>query len=338
MLADAQSLSYQPAPLGTRDARATVAAELSRRGARVSAGRVVMTASSSESYSLLLKLLCDPGQSVLVPAPSYPLFDYLAALESVQTRPYRLDEHNGFALDITSVRHAIEPHTRAVVVVSPNNPTGTYLCRDELAELAELCREHQLAIIGDEVFADYPLGERPANAASVLDQDRALGFCLGGLSKSIGLPQLKLGWMALCGPDTLAHDALARLELICDTYLSVATPVQNALPALLERGAVVQAQIQARVRRNAHRLRGAAEAVPAITVLPARGGWYGVVRVPAVRPEEELVLELLERDHVLVHPGYFFDFAHGTFVVVSLLPRPEVFDRGVSRLLARLCE
>jgi alanine-synthesizing transaminase len=222
---------------------------------------------------------------------------------------------------------------RAVILVSPNNPTGSCVTTGDLRRTASLCRAHGLALIGDEVFADYPLDAGGCAPASVLAQDGALTFGLGGLSKSVGLPQVKFGWIGVNGPDELVRQALDRLELMCDTYLSVATPVQMAAPALMADGAAVRAQIVERVRRNYRVLNSEADAHPSCRVLPSEAGWYAVVRVPATRSEEAIVLELLERERVLVHPGYFFDFPQEAFLVVSLLPEPEVFRTAAARML-----
>ena len=335
-LATSSALRYDPQALGTRGARQAVVTDLRRRGLASSSDRVVITASTSEAYSLLFKLLCDPGDEVLVPAPSYPLFEFLAALDCVTIRPFRIDYHGEWVCDLDGLRRATTPRTRAVVVVNPNNPTGSYVRRPELDAIAAHCTAHGLALIGDEVFAEYVLDVDPRRTCSVLSQRGPLTFSLGGLSKSLGLPQVKLGWMVVGGPDDLARKALERLDLICDSYLSVSTPVQEALPALLSQGAVVRSLIRERTTRNYHALRDLATACPSVTVLPAEGGWSAVLQVAAMQSEESLVLQLLEQDHVLVHPGYFFDFPREAFVIVSLLPAPEVFDRAIARVLARV--
>jgi aspartate/methionine/tyrosine aminotransferase len=335
-LAQPSALSYVPEPFGLPSARDAVVGDFRRRGMTVPRERVVLTASTSEAYSMLFKLLCNPGDEVLVPAPSYPLFEYLASLDSVRPRTYQLEYHGAWSLDIDGLRHATSERTRAVIVVSPNNPTGSYLKRAELDALEIHCRAQGLALIGDEVFAEYVLDAELARTSSVLAQRQALTFSLGGLSKGLGLPQLKLGWMVAAGPEELVRPALERLELICDTYLSVATPVQAGLPALLRDGAAIRTGIRDRVTRNYRALLGAAPRYPSVDVLPAEGGWYAVIQVPSMQSEESLALQLLEQDHVLVHPGYFFDFPREAFLVLSLLPRPEVFDRAVTRVLERV--
>jgi aspartate/methionine/tyrosine aminotransferase len=333
-LAAPASLAYEPHPFGLPAAREAVAAELGRSGARVDPARVILTASTSEAYTFLFKLLCDPGDEVLVPVPSYPLFEHLTRLELVEVRPYPLEYHGTWSVDLDALDRALTARTRAVLVVSPNNPTGSLLTRHDLGGLAARCASRGLALIGDEVFTDYLLAAR-AERARVLDQDEALTFSLGGLSKSAGLPQVKLGWMVAGGPAPIVEAALARLEIVCDAFLSVSTPVQQAADALLAAGRLVRERILQRVEGNLRVLAGLADDHPACSVLRVEGGWSAVVRVPATRTEEALVLELLERDHVLVHPGYFFDFPHEAFVVVSLLPEPDAFREGAGRLLAR---
>jgi len=329
------ALVYEPEPFGLRSARDAVAADFARRGRRVDADRIVLTASTSEAYAYLFKLLCEPGDTVLVPAPSYPLFEHLATLEGVRPVPYLLDADDGWSLDPDEVVSRLSPVTRAVVVVSPNNPTGTFLTRGELDVLVTICADRGLALVGDEVFFDYPLDECRSRIASVLDQTRVLAFSLGGLSKSAGLPQVKLGWIAAGGPDVVVAQALSRLEIIADTYLSVSSPVQHAASALLAGAASRRAAIQARIAGNLEVLRGLVAAHPACRVGRVEGGWSAVVQVPRTEGEEALVLRLLAEDGVLVHPGYFFDFPREAFIVLSLLPEPRTFGEGARLALAR---
>jgi hypothetical protein len=332
-LAGAAALEYEPQPLGLWPARAAVAAEFRRRGIVVSADRVALTSSTSEAYALLFKLFCDAGQCVLAPRPSYPLVEHLARFESVSVAPYGLDYHGVWRVDLDSVKRA-PPGVRALLVVSPNNPTGSFLHRDDLAALAAMAAERGWAIIGDEVFADYPLDPAP-HAASVLAQSDVLTCALGGLSKSAGLPQVKLGWIGFGGPAAAVDETLAAYEVVADTYLSVCTPVQIAAASLVERGAAVRDQIRARIAGNLAALRRLATAFPSVRVLTVEGGWSAVLRVPAVGSEESLTLELAEQDGVVVHPGYFFDFATEAFLVVSLLVEPRAFEAGAARVLAR---
>ncbi|HZR10551.1 MAG TPA: pyridoxal phosphate-dependent aminotransferase [Myxococcales bacterium] len=320
-----QAPVYEPDPRGLPVARAAVA-----KLQRVSPEQVILTASTSEAYSWLFKLLCAAGDEVLVPEPSYPLFGYLTALECVRAVPYALRWDGEWHLDPAALRFS--PRTRAVLVVSPGNPTGAYLKEDERRALASLCRENGCALICDEVFAEYPAFEDPRRARSAATYDDVLAFSLSGLSKTAGLPQLKLAWIAAGGPG--APEALARLELIADTYLSVGTPVQLAAPELLARRNIFQRAVETRLRDNRAALSAVRAPGAPWDVLRAEGGWSAVLSVPRSRGEEAWALALLDAG-VLVHPGYFFDFPEGAHLVLSLLPEPEAFARGV-RILARV--
>jgi hypothetical protein len=330
------SLRYEPEPRGLAVAREAVAADFARRGAPVGADRVLLTASTSEAYALLFKLLCDPGDAVLVPRPGYPLFDYLAGLESVRVDHYPLEHEGEWRIDVAAAAQALRPETRAIVVISPNNPTGSFTKRDEASRLRSLCAERGLGLISDEVFADFAFGDDPRRAGSLAEDGPCLAFALGGLSKSCGLPQLKLAWLAASGPPDLREEALARLEIAADAFLSVATPVQRAAPALLARAAELRVPIQERVRRNREALRAALGRVSPASLLDPEGGWYAVLRVPGTMSEEERVTRLVAEHGVLVHPGYFFDFPRGAHLVLSLLTPPREFAEGLDLLLARL--
>jgi len=329
--------TYAPEPFGLRSARDAVAADYARRGETIDPDRIVLTASTSEAYTLLFKLLCAPdGDAVLVPTPSYPLFEQLTALDGVRSVPYRLEYHGRWTLAPGELDRVWTDRVRAVLAVSPNNPTGSILSGDERRQISQRCADRGAALIVDEVFIDYPLNASPPRETVVDATAPCLTFRLGGLSKSAGLPQVKLGWIAVDGPPALVDEALERLEIICDAYLSVATPVQVAAPALIAAGADVRRQIVARVQGNDCALRSAASGHPAVDVLPGDAGWAAVVRVPSTRSEEDLVVELIEEDRILVHPGFFFDFPHEAFVVLSLLPEPAVFADGVRRMLERV--
>ena len=326
-LSDRRSLRYEPSPTGLPEAREAVSAYYARRGHTVSPERILLTASTSEAYAYLFKLLASPGDQILVPRPSYPLFDFLAALESVEVVRYPLIYHDGWSVDFDALGHAVTPRTRAVVVVNPNNPTGSFLKHDDLRRLADV----GLPILSDEVFSDYAFGPDPARLATLVDVTSPPVFCLSGLSKVAGLPQMKLGWI-------VANDAQAfdRLELIADTYLSVATPVQHAAARLLAAGERIRASIAARVRYNLGVLQTCVARRPELTLLRVEGGWYATLQVPSLRSEEEWALELLERYDVLVQPGYFYDFDREAFLVLSLLPPPDAFQAGIDRLGAAL--
>jgi aspartate/methionine/tyrosine aminotransferase len=333
-LGDRRGLSYQPEPLGLLEARQAVSADFARRNVRAPAERTVLTASTSEAYSLLFRILCDPGDEILVPRPSYPLFEHLTRLDAVVAVPYDLEYHGAWSVNIASVQEAVSARTRALLVVNPNNPTGSFVSAAEADRLSNICAAADAAIIADEVFADYawtPSGV--VRSGLFVSRDDVLTFTLGGLSKSAGLPQVKLGWMVAGGPADVVTAALARLEFACDTYLSVSTPVQLAAAELLERGLALRRQIQARVTGNYATLTARATGTPACRVLQGDGGWYAVIQIPSIGTEEDVVLTLLTEDGVLVHPGYFFDFSSASFLVASLLPRPDVFADGISRVL-----
>jgi alanine-synthesizing transaminase len=324
--------AYQPTPRGLPHARAAVSADYGRRGAAVDPDRILLTASSSESYALLFKLLGNPGQSVLVPEPSYPLFDYLACLEGLTPRPYRLAFDGRWHIDFSTLRFE---DAAAVVVVSPNNPTGSYLSSGDCDRLAELAAQHGLPIIADEVFADFPLRPAPDCVLALAGRaSPALTFSLGGLSKASGLPQMKLGWIAASGPGDLIARALPKLELVADTYLSVGAPVQWALPSLLALGADIRTRIRARIERNLRALEDSIGPASPCTLLPSEAGWSAIVRVPEVMSDEEWAVHLLREHGVLVQPGYFFDLHLGACLVVSLLSATDAFDAGIACMLS----
>jgi len=320
-------VTYVPDPLGLESAREAVVALWRERGVPADPARVVMTASTSEAYAFAFKLFCDPGDEVLVPSPSYPLFEHLARLESVMPVPYRLGYDGAWFIDVPAVERAISAKTRAIVIVSPNNPTGSFVKRDELRALEKL----GLPLISDEVFGDYALTDDPRRARSALEAEGALVVALDGLSKLAGLPQVKLAFMTLGGPARLVDQAMPRLELIADTFLSPSTPVQRALPALLRSRTATAGALRARGIENFGRLRTRLDGT-SITVLPVEGGWTAIVRLPSTRTDEEWTLSLLERG-VVVQPGYFFDFEGPPHVVVSLITDPEIFIEGIERLV-----
>lgn len=334
-LSDPAALTYAPAPFGLPEARAAVAADFARRGHTVAPDRIALTASTSEAYSLLFKILCDSKDEVLVPHPSYPLFEHLTRLDDVVAVPYELEYHGTWTVDRDSLARGFSDRTRAVLIVNPNNPTGNFVSPADLDVIAAHCAAHQAAIISDEVFADYALSEGTA-AASLLDRGDVPGFTMGGLSKSVGLPQVKLAWIALSGNDSDIDVARARLELVADTYLSVSTPVQVAAERLLQDGAAVRHDIQTRIRENHAHLQRVFGAQSACRLLHAEAGWYAVLQVPTIVSEEDLVLGLLEEQHVLVHPGYFFDFPRESFLILSLLTPPAAFAEGVDRVRRRV--
>jgi aspartate/methionine/tyrosine aminotransferase len=316
-LADARLLRYDPEPRGLLSAREAV----SKYYGNVAVSRLLLTASTSEAYAYLFKLLCDPGDEILSPRPSYPLFEFLAGLESVRVVQYPLRYDGVWHIDFDALEHAIGPRTKAIVVVNPNNPTGSFLKREEWSRL----QEFGIPILSDEVFSDYAFSHDDSRVRSLTDVPEVLTFSMSGLSKIAALPQMKLGWIVTSGP---GHEAaLDRLELIADTYLSVATPVQIALPRLLDLSVKIRSQILDRTRANLALLRRTT--VP----LHVEGGWYATLQVPRTRTEEDWALTLLDRRDVLVQPGFYFDFESEAFLVLSLLTSTEVFAEGLRRLV-----
>lgn len=315
-LSDPLSLRYDPEPRGLLSARQAVANYYQE----VPASRILLTASTSEAYAYLFKLLCDPGDEIVSPRPSYPLFEFLAGLECVRVVQYPLRYDGVWHIDFDALSRAITPRTRAIVIVNPNNPTGSFLKRDEWIQL----QKFGIPIISDEVFSDYAFAPDPTRVPSLTDAQGVLTFSMSGLSKVAALPQMKLGWIVASGPGH--EEALSRLELIADTYLSVAAPVQHALPRLLEVSVDLREQILTRTRANLARL---AELRP----LRVEGGWYAIVQVPRTRSEEDWALSLLARRDVLVQPGFYFDFESEAVLVLSLLTPLEIFAEGVDRLM-----
>ncbi len=335
-LADPRSLRYEPAAAGMPAARAAVSDYyLASLAADVSPDRILLTASTSEAYAFVFKLLADPGDEVLVPSPSYPLFDYLAALDAVRVVQYPLVYQGSWSIDFDALTRSITSRSRAIVLVNPNNPTGSFLKRFELGALLALCRKHSLALISDEVFTDYAFHDDPRLVRSLTGIDEVLTFCLSGLSKVAALPQLKLGWIVTNGPPGDREQAFERLELIADTYLSVSAPVQWAAPALLGLRDPLQRQILGRAIANQSFLANQIGPTSPWNLLATEGGWYAILEAPRIQSEEEWVLNLLTEDGVLVQPGFFFDFEREAFLVISLLTPEDVFREGIRRILAR---
>ena len=326
------ALQYEPDPNGLETARRAVSDYYSSRRNSVAVQDIVLTASTSEAYSYIFRMLCDPGEEVLIPAPSYPLFSFLADIEDVRLVRYPLLYDHGWQIDFHALQHAITQQTRGLVVVNPNNPTGHFVSREDVAKLNKICSAHEIAIIADEVFLDFPLGG--VSPVSMADNPGALTFTMSGLSKICGLPQMKLAWVITSGPQELKCQALQRLELIADTYLSVSTPVQLATPALLEMRRGFQNALMTRVQKNLAELDRQIKAYSNCTRLQLEGGWYAVLRVPATRTDEDAAVELVETKHVYVHPGRFYDFPSDGFFVVSLIVKEDEFADGIRRLLS----
>ena len=335
-----EALSYDPQPKGLLAAREAVASYYTQRGSKVAANDLILTTSTSEAYSFVFRLLCDPGDVVLVPAPSYPLFDFLADLQDVKLAPYELVYDHGWQIDFHSLSKAIEQaeregrRCRAVLVVHPNNPTGSYVKSGEMGELNRICTGKNLAIIADEVFLDYAIvNELPLTFSR---NSEVLTFTLSGLSKISGLPQMKVAWLGVSAPKELKAEAMARLEVIADTYLSMNAPVQWAIPELLEERDSVQAQLMSRVHESLATLDSKLATQKLCRRLDVEGGWYAILRVPATASDEQLAIDLLQQAGVLVQPGHFYDFAANGYLVISLIAAPKIFETGIGRILKHI--
>ena len=335
-LANPKALDYDPQPKGLRSAREAVATYYRDQHAApdFDPEALVLTTSTSEGYSYILRLLCNPGDEVLVPKPSYPLFEFLADLQDVKLVPYPLIYDHGWQIDFPTIHKALTGRTRAIVVVHPNNPTGSYVSEIERSALNELCHEHNLSLIADEVFLDYAHDSVPR--ATFATNQGALTFTLSGLSKISGLPQMKMAWVAASGPKDLVNTVLARLDVIADTYLSMNAPIQLAAPVLLEQRKTIQPQLLDRMRTNLKELDRQLAKQKNCRRLDVEGGWYAVLRVPVTQSDEELTIDILRKRSVLVHPGHFYDFPSDGYLVVSLITSTEDFKEGIGRLLELL--
>jgi len=335
-LANPASMQYEPSPRGLRPAREAIAGYYAESGVRVDPESVILAAGTSEAYSHAMRLLAGPGDEILCPSPSYPLFDFLADINDVKLVHYPLAYDHGWRIDLERLHALFGDRSRAIVVVNPNNPTGSYLSREELATLIELARSHDLALIVDEVFRDYAWAGRSARGArrvvSTAEIDSCLTLTLNGLSKLSALPQMKLAWTVVSGPGEVVAEALWRLEVIADTFLSVATPVQHGAAALLKQGESLRRQILERIRENLAFLDNTLSRGAAMNRLDAQGGWYAILRLPNIRSDEEWAIELLQAAGVYVHPGHFFGFPREGYLVVSLLPEPQRFRLGIEKI------
>jgi alanine-synthesizing transaminase len=332
-LASPRALDYDPQSKGLREAREAVAGYYREEHGvrRTDAEQIILTTSTSEGYSFVFRLLCNAGDELLVPKPSYPLFEFLADLQDVKLAPYELIYDHGWQMDFPSLEKAVTARTRGVVVVHPNNPTGSYVQSGEMETLNSFCREHGLAVIGDEVFLDYGL-ENTEHASFAGNRD-VLTFTLSGLSKIAALPQMKVAWVVTSGPGSEAAEAMGRLEVIADTYLSMNAPLQWATPALLAQRKNIQPQLLERVRANLAELDRQLAAQQACQRLSVDGGWYAVLRVPVTRSDEDLAIELLREKSVLIHPGHFYDFPSDGYLVLSLITPQLEFAEGMTAIL-----
>lgn len=329
--ANVKDFTYRPDALGARESRLAVARYYERRNVAISPSQILLTASTSEAYSLLFKLFCNSGDEILAPLPSYPLFEYLAALESAHVVPYRLVYDGSWYIDFVHFQQQISRRTRAIVVVNPNNPTGSFLKKSEVERLLDLAQQHKLPIISDEVFMDYSFEGGTDRVRTLIGHDPVLSFSLNGLSKAAGMPQMKLAWVALNGPEEEREIARERLELLLDTYLSVGTPVQCALPELLAIGEDIQEQIRVRTAHNLKAVHDLLEGSPSCC-LHCEGGWSAIIQLPRRLSEEEWITRLLDEQHVIAQPSYFFDMASEAYVVVSLITPRDEFLEGIRRV------
>jgi alanine-synthesizing transaminase len=333
-LVNPQAMDYDPQPKGLRGAREAVAGYYRKQHDEIDPDAIVLTTSTSEGYSYVFRLLCNADDEILVPKPSYPLFEFLADLQDVKLVPYPLLYDHGWQIDFPSLYKAVNHRTRAVVVVHPNNPTGSFVADAEGDALNQFCREYNLALIADEVFLDYA-HDGVARATFAAGRE-VLTFTLSGLSKIAGLPQMKLAWIVTSGPEGQLSAALARLEVIADTYLSMNAPVQLAAPVLLEQRQSIQALLLDRVRANLSELDRGLEKQRTCGRLQVDGGWYAILRVPVTQSDEDLAIEILRKLSVLVHPGHFYDFPSDGYLIVSLITPPQDFRHGVARVLELL--
>jgi alanine-synthesizing transaminase len=335
-LSDPKAMDYDPQPKGLLSARQAVVDYYIEHDAscNLSPESVVLTTSTSEGYSYVLRLLCNPDDEILVPKPSYPLFDFLGDLQDVKLVPYPLLYDHAWQIDFPLLEKAVTNRTRAVVLVNPNNPTGSYVSATEREMLNQFCNQHDLSLLVDEVFLDYPLDGNPR--PSFITDQSALTFTLSGLSKISGLPQMKLAWVVTSGPPEIVTAALDRLEVIADTYLSMNAPIQLAAPMLLAQRKNIQPLLMDRVRLNLQEFDRQLEGQKTCRRLEVDGGWYAVLRVPATQSDEDLAIEILRQASVLVHPGHFFDFPSDGYLVFSLITPPEDFRAGTRRILELL--
>jgi len=331
-LADPQSLSYEPEPKGLLAAREVIVGYYADRGDHVAASDMLLTTSTSEAYSFVFRILCNPGDEVLIPTPSYPLFDLLADIQDVRLVRYPLIYDHGWQIAFHALQAALTPRTRAIIVVHPNNPTGHFVKPDERSGLNQICAGRQLAIIADEVFLDFALSSK--RHLSWVANSEVLTFTMSGLSKMCGLPQMKAAWLAASGPKDLKTRALERLEVIADTYLSMNAPIQHAIPEFLQQRHEFQRQLMSRVRGNLAELDRQLATQKACSRLEIEGGWYAVLRVPVTRTDEEVALDLLEKEGVYVHPGHFYDFPADGYLIVSLIGSEQEFGEGIRRLVS----
>lgn len=335
-LRNSNNLIYSPKSRGLQTAREEVVKYYASKNQTVYADRMLLTASSSEAYNYIFRLLFNPGDRVLIPSPSYPLFNYLAQINDADVAlfPLRFEkEKDSWRIDFDHLAAVLTEKTKAIILVNPNNPTGSYIQKDELERLTSICQERNLAIICDEVFTDFPLAMDDNNVTSLVDVDKVLTFVIGGLSKALAMPQMKLSWVCVNGPRDVVDLAMHKLDIIADTFLSVATPPQNALEAWFDARDHIQSQIMTRLQTNLEILISMLTNNPSMHLLPVHGGWYVSIRIDGVEDDEEFAINLLQTKRTYVHPGYLFDFDDSGYIVLSLLTQPEDWKKGIKQLL-----
>jgi len=329
------NLIYEPSPQGKSSTRDVIAQYYKTKNQEVPGNRIFLTSSTSEAYSYLFRLLVDVKAQVLFPRPSYPLFQFLGDLNDIQLNYYSLTYDGQWQIDWPDFKNTIGQKTKAIVLVNPNNPTGNFLKKDDISKLNEICQQKNIVLICDEVFWDFAF-DQTKEYESLVNNEQVLTFTLGGLSKTLGLPQMKLSWIIINGPEKLVHDSIKRLEIISDTYLSVNTPTQNALARWISKKDEIQKEILTRIKQNLTFLHSQVHASSHCQFYNVEGGWYVVIKIPSMLSEEEWVLKFLEDDHVYVHPGYYFDFEQEAFIIICLLPPPQMLQQGIERIINRI--
>jgi len=330
-----ENLEYRPEPKGLESSREAIQKYYQERRIKISSNQLFLTSSTSEAYSFLFRLLANAGDHVLFPTPSYPLFQFLVDINDLEMGTYSLKADDQWQIDFEDLEASITAKTKIIVLVNPNNPTGSYMKADELEKLNEICLQNRLCLLSDEVFWDYSFG--PDNQGVSLMQNVTVpSFVLGGISKTLGLPQMKLSWIAMDGPTEFISEASQRLEIISDTYLSVNTPTQNALADWMQKRPKIQDEIRQRLNDNRARLISEIKNDEVLSLCHGEGGWYSILKIPSTYSEEEWVLKFLREDQVYVHPGYFFDFENQAHIVVSLLTPSDTFQKGIQKILKRI--
>lgn len=326
-----KNLDYDPNPRGLVNAREAIAGYYAAKNIRVTPEQIFLTSSTSEAYNFIFRLLANPGDNVLIPQPSYPLIDYLAAISDVELKKYALRYADRWRTDFDSLTGLADTRTKAILLVHPNNPTGHYVCTEDIRALTQLSAKQTLPLVVDEVFFDFPI-QPDLTPRSFAANHESLIFTVSGISKCLGLPQMKLSWIVVTGPEKIRGEAIRRLEIIADTFLSVSAPVQNALPVWFEKRKEIVSEIRERLALNLKTLKKEASKWKGVLLLKPEGGWYAMLKLPDSKTDEAWTLEILEKTHVLIHPGYLFDSSEESLAVLSLLTDPAIFKTALSSL------